>query len=256
MNIFTIAAVEFKKIRRSKILLIMIAATVILWLPNVLNADLNFDMSDIGISPEDSFFIQGFMGMAWFIYPAVMVVTTVLLVQTERTNHGILKMLSLPVSTPVMCLAKFIVLAVISAVFILLMTAGYYIAAVAAGTLHDYNFILSPAYVLPFAGKLYLASLPMLTVFWLIAVCISTPVFSIGAGLVLIVPSVLINNTKGWFLYPMGYPFYLIMSEYGDVAENIGKNTVDLIPWIPVAVCISLFCLLISCLCFGRNERR
>ena len=247
MNIFTIAAVEFKKIRRSKILLIMIAATVILWLPNVLNADLNFDMS-----------IQGFMGMAWFIYPAVMVVTTVLLVQTERTNHGILKMLSLPVSTPVMCLAKFIVLAVISAVFILLMTAGYYIAAVAAGTLHDYNFILSPAYVLPFAGKLYLASLPMLTVFWLIAVCISTPVFSIGAGLVLIVPSVLINNTKGWFLYPMGYPFYLIMSEYGEVAENIGKNTVDLIPWIriPVAVCISLFCLLISCLCFGRNERR
>ena len=88
------------------------------------------------------------------------------------------------------------------------------------------------------------------------AVCISTPVFSIGAGLVLIVPSVLINNTKGWFLYPMGYPFYLIMSEYGEVAENIGKNTVDLIPWIPVAVCISLFCLLISCLCFGRNERR
>ena len=123
MNIFTLTAVEFKKIRRSKILLIMIAATVILWLPNVLNADLNFDMSDIGISPEDSFFIQGFMGMAWFIYP-------------------------------------------------------------------------------------------------------------------------------------MGYPFYLIMSEYGEVAENIGKNTVDLIPWIPVAVCISLFCLLISCLCFGRNERR
>ena len=91
MNIFTLTAVEFKKIKRSKILLILIAATVILWLPNILNADLNFDMSDIGISPENSFFIQGFMGMAWFIYPAVMVVTTVILVQTERTNHGILQ---------------------------------------------------------------------------------------------------------------------------------------------------------------------
>lgn len=86
MNIFTLTAVEFKKIKRSKILLILIAATVILWFPNTLNADLNFDMSDIGISPENSFFIQGFMGMAWFIYPAVMVVTTVILVQTERTN--------------------------------------------------------------------------------------------------------------------------------------------------------------------------
>ena len=117
------------------------------------------------------------MGMAWFIYPAVMVVTTVILVQTERTNHGILKMLALPVSTPLLCLAKFIVLAVTAAAFILFMTAGYYIAAAAAGALNDYSFILAPDYVLPFAGKLYLASLPMLTVFWLIAVCISTPYF-------------------------------------------------------------------------------
>ena len=115
MNLFTLTAVEFKKIKRSKIVLILIAATVILWFPNVLNADLNFDMSDIGISPENSFFIQGFMGMAWFIYPAVMVVTTVILVQTERTNRGILKMLALPVCTPLLCLAKFIVLAVAAA---------------------------------------------------------------------------------------------------------------------------------------------
>lgn len=256
MNIFTLTAVEFKKIKRSKILLILIAATVILWFPNTLNADLNFDMSDIGISPENSFFIQGFMGMAWFIYPAVMVVTTVILVQTERTNHGILKMLALPVGTPLLCLAKFIVLAVTAAAFILFMTAGYYTAAAAAGALNDYSFILAPDYVLPFAGKLYLASLPMLSVFWLIAVCISTPIFSVGVGLISIVPSVLINNTKAWFVYPMGYPFYLVMTEYGKVAENIGKSRMDPIPWIPVAVGITLICLLISCLCFGRAERR
>ena len=110
--------------------------------------------------------------------------------------------------------------------------------------------------MLPIAGKLYLASLPMLSVFWLIAVCISTPIFSVGAGLVSIVPSVLINNTKAWFLYPMGYPFYLVMKEYGEVAENIGKSPLDLIPWIPVSVGITLICLLISSLYFGRAERR
>ena len=256
MNLFTLTAVEFKKIRRSKILLILIAATVILWLPSILNAEMNFDMSDVGISPENSFFIQGFMGMAWFIYPAVMIVSTILLIQTERTNRGILKMLALPVSTPLLCLAKFIVLAVISAVFILLMTAAYYISAGIAGGLQDYSFILRPDYVLPIAGKLYLASLPMLSVCWLIAVCISTPIFSVGVGLVSIVPSVLINNTKAWFLYPMGYPFYLIMTEYGEVAENIGESQMELIPWIPVAAVITLTCLLISCLYFGRAERR
>ena len=35
--------------------------------------------------------------MAWFMFPASMVVGTVLLSQTERANRGILKMLSLPV---------------------------------------------------------------------------------------------------------------------------------------------------------------
>ena len=54
----------------------------------------------------------------------------------------------------------------------------------------------------------------------------------------------------------MGYPFYLIMTEYGEVAENIGESQMELIPWIPVAAVITLTCLLISCLYFGRTERR
>ena len=53
----------------------------------------------------------------------------------------------------------------------------------------------------------------MLTFFWMLAVCIVAPVFSVGAALASIVPSVLMLNTKYWFLYPMSYPFYLIMEE-------------------------------------------
>lgn len=256
MNIFRITKAEFKKIKRSRILLILIASAVILWLPNVLNAGLNFTMDDIGISPEHSFFIQGFMGMAWFIFPAVMVASTVLLIQTERANKGILKMLSLPASAPLLCLAKFFVLAVISAVFVLLMAAAYYISAWIAGAAQDYNFILMPDYVFPILVKLYFVSLPMLSVFWLIAVCIQTPVFSTGIGLASIVPGVLINNTKVWFLYPMGYPFYLVTTEYGKAAENFGERQMNLVPWLPAAISITLICLLISCLYFGRAERR
>ena len=55
-----------------------------------------FGMQAEGISPENNFFIQGFMAMSWFMFPASMVVGTVLLNQTERMNKGILKMLALP----------------------------------------------------------------------------------------------------------------------------------------------------------------
>ena len=77
MNFLSLVGVEFKKIKRSKILLILLVATVILWIPSIVNAKMNFDMQAEGISPENNFFIQGFMGMSWFMFPASMVVGTV-----------------------------------------------------------------------------------------------------------------------------------------------------------------------------------
>ena len=129
MSFLSLVGVEFKKIKRSKIFLILFAATVILWIPSILNADMNFNMQAEGISPENNFFIQGFMGMAWFMFPASMVVGTVLLSQTERTNKGILKMLALPISTVKLCLAKFVVLLALAASQILMMVGMYYISA-------------------------------------------------------------------------------------------------------------------------------
>ena len=69
MSFLSLVGVEFKKIKRSKIFLILFAATLILWIPSILNADMNFNMQAEGISPENNFFIQGFMGMAWFMFP-------------------------------------------------------------------------------------------------------------------------------------------------------------------------------------------
>lgn len=88
MRFILLTGVEWKKLRRSRILFIMGMAAVMLWVPSILNAHLNFEMQAEGISPEHNFLIQGFMGMAWFMFPAGMVVSTVLLAQTERSNHG------------------------------------------------------------------------------------------------------------------------------------------------------------------------
>lgn len=256
MSFLSLVGVEFKKIKRSKIFLILFAATVILWIPSILNADMNFNMQAEGISPENNFFIQGFMGMAWFMFPASMVVGTVLLSQTERTNKGILKMLALPISTVKLCLAKFVVLLALAASQILMMVGMYYIsAAIITGT-QNYNFILSPLFVFKEVGFIAVSTIPMLAFFWLLAVCIQTPIFSIGIGLASIVPSVLMINTKAWFAYPMSYPFFVITSEYGKLATNLTTSQVELFPWIPVAIVITIVCLCISCFRFGQAERR
>ena len=129
MNFLTLVSVEWRKIRRSRILLILGIAVVMLWIPSVLNAHLNFEMQAEGISPEHNFLIQGLLGMAWFMFPASMVVGTVLLAQTERGGHGILRMLALPVSTGMLCMAKYIVLLILAAIQMAMMTGMYYLSA-------------------------------------------------------------------------------------------------------------------------------
>ncbi len=256
MSFLSLLGVEFKKIRRSKILLILSVAAIALWLPSIFNADMNFQMQSEGISPEYNFLIQGFLAMSWFIFPASMVVSTVLLNQTERSNKGLLKMLALPISTSKLCLAKFTVLLTLAAIQVLMSVGMYYLsAAIVTGT-QSYDFILSPLFVFKEAGLLLLSSMPMLAFFWLLSVCIQTPIFSVGIGLASIVPSVLMINTKVWFAYPMAYPFFVITAEYGKLAANLNTEQVELVPWLPVAACVTVICLLIACSCFGKGGRR
>lgn len=254
MSFLSLTGVEFKKIKHSKILLILLVAAIFLWLPSIFNAHIN--MQAEGISPENNFLIQGFLGMAWFMYPASMVVGTVLLSQTERSNKGIVKMLSLPINTAKLCMAKFIVLLTLAAIQILMTVGMYFISAAIVTQIQSYDFILSPLFVLKEAGFIYLASIPMIAVFWMLSVCIQTPIFAIGTGLASIVPSVLMINTKIWFVYPMCYPFFVITSEYSNLTTKLSNSQIDLIPLLPIAVVLTILCLAVSCIRFGQAERR
>lgn len=247
--------IEWSKLRRSKIVWILVAAAIILWVPSVLNAHLNFQMQVEGISPENNFFIQGFMGLAWFLFPASIVVSTVLLTQIERGNGGILKMLTLPVDTRKLCLGKFTVLLSLSAIQMMISTGVYFISGAIASQTQNYDLLFGPVPVLRMAGIIWMTAIPMAAFFWMLSVCVKAPVFSMGIGLASIVPSVLMINTKAWFLYPMCYPFYAVTVEYGRLAENMSGGRIALVPWIPVAVLFTGACLIIACLCFGKEER-
>ena len=256
MSFLSLTTVELKKIRRSWIMLILLIPVVIMWIPSVIYGDMNFDTRGIPITPENNFFIQGFMGMVWFMIPATLVIGTVLLTQTERSNNGILKMLSLPVSTAKLCLTKFMVLILLSFVQMVMTVAAYYICAAIASSMLDYNFFLEPLYVFRVALSIYAGAIPTAAVFWTIAILIHTPVFAAGIGLASIVPSVLLINTKIWFAYPMSYPFYLLMVEYGRCADGIYTSEIDWLPWLPTAVLITVLALGIACIRFGSVQKR
>lgn len=256
MRFLSLTGVELTKIRRSKISLLLLVPVILMWIPGILNVDMNFDLRGIPITPEKNFFIQGFMGMAWFMIPASLVICTVLVSQTERSNNGILKMLSLPVKTVHLCLAKFTVMLILAAVQMVMSVCTYYVSAFIAAGIQDYDFVLDPLYTCKIIFGLYAAAIPMAAVYLAVSVLIRTPVFSVGIGLASIVPSVLMINTKIWFAYPVSYPFYLLMIAYGRAAEGVYETQIDWLPWLPVAAGITVTALAVACLCFGASERR
>lgn len=256
MNFISLIGVELTKLRRSKIIFILLAPVIMMWIPSILNAKINFDLQGISITPEHNFFIQGFMGMAWLMIPASLLICTVLLVQTERGHKGLLKMLSLPLSTAKLCLAKFTVLLLLAAVQMVMSIGTYYLCSAIASQLQNYNFILEPLYVIPVILQIYAGAIPLAAVFWMMATLIQAPVFSVGIGLASLVPSVLMINTKFWFLYPMSYPFYLLMVAYGKAANGIFETEIAWLPWLPAAVLITAAALAVCCIRFGASERR
>ena len=247
--------VELLKIRRSKIFWILLIPAVMMWLPSALNADINFIMTEYNVAPEYNFFIQGYMGMAWFMIPATLVICSVLLHQTELSHRGLVKSLSLPVSSVRLCLAKFLVTVLLTVVQLILSVAAYYGAAALASRLYEYDFVLHFSYVCRIAALIYLAALPMAAVFWMLSVLIRTPIFSAGLGLASVVPSVLMLNTKFWCWYPFDYPFYMLMTEYGRVAPEIYDSHIQLIPLLPAGIVITVICLLLACLMYGAAEK-
>lgn len=255
MNLLTLFSIELKKIRRTHIFWILLIPLILLWIPAVLNVDSNFSNA-AGLSPEMNFFFQMYLGMSWFLYPASLVVITVMLNQLERTNQGILKMLSLPVSAAGLCLGKFLVLLLLSAFQMVCMAVLYYPAAAMASHSAGYDFILPLSTVLYETLVIYISSIPMAAFYWLIAVCIRTSVFSVGIGLATIVPTVLFINSKLWFAYPMCHPYYIMAQLLEQPQTQVYNLSIDLCPLVPVAVAVTLVCLILSCLCFGRSERR
>ena len=255
MKYLTLTLTEFRKLRHSRILLLLLLPLVILWLPNVVNADMSLTPVMEGITPEHNFLIQSFMGFAWFIYPACMIVCTVLLQQLERGHKGILKMLALPLSPSALALCKWIVLLALAFFQCALMTGLYFICATVVSRSLNVSLTADTSTVLMLAGDVFLSALPMLAVYWMLIVCLQTPVFSIAAGLASLVPTVVLINVRIWYLYPPCYPFYIVTQKYGEFCSGSPAEW-NLFPWIPAAVIITVICLIISCLRFGQAERR
>lgn len=254
MNFISLINIELKKIKRSKIIFILLISVGMIMISMISSAKIN--LKSEGINPGYNMFIQSALSLTVFMLPLSFAVITVLLSQTERKNRGIIKMLTLPVSPEKIALAKFCTVIFIMAGEIALFLILYIPSQILASNRAGINLSIPTGYILNWGLRIFAASIPMASFFFMISICINNAAASLGLQFLFTVPIILAANTKYWFVYAADYPAKLIMQEQGRFMENTRFNIPDLNLWILSAVLITILTILISAVCFSKTETK
>lgn len=252
MTFLALLKIEFSKVKRSKIVPLIFVAPLLVIGSGVASLSMYF-------TPEytnawQAMFIQSALLYAYYLLPFSMIVVCVMIAGRETQNHGLLKMLALPVSRHAVSLAKFCVLVVYLfmelVVFLAVFLVVGWIATASSGIAETMPLL----YLLKWCGKLFLTMIPSIAVMWALTVLFKKTLISVGLNLLLVIPSLLVGATPGWFLYPYCYSGYLVSCSLHAVSTSGTNTAFHLFPFLPCAILIFVLAILLSTKQFGKKN--
>ncbi|OPX42551.1 ABC-2 family transporter protein [Ruminiclostridium hungatei] len=253
MSFLELIRIELKKVRRSKILLLISIPPLLVVISGITNLSRYF-------TPEypsawEAMLVQSALLFGYYLLPFSMVVVGVMIAQRENQNNGILKMLALPVSRAKMALAKLVVLLCYLAMEIAVFFAAFIVAGTIATQAANLNQSLPILYLLKWSVLLFVTAVPATAAMWMITVMFEKPALSIGLNMLLVIPGVLVANTPFWPAYPYCYSGYVVTTELQRISGGM-EATFDAFPFVPAAILITLIAILVSSCRFGKKEMR
>lgn len=254
MNFSDLLRIEFRKVKRGKIVPLIFIAPVLVVVSGIANLSRYF-------TPEytnawSAMFIQSALVYAYYLLPFSMVVVCVMIAGRETGNNGILKMLALPVSRYMLSVAKFFVLAFYLLMEMVVFLAVFVIAGTVATAAMGVEEALPVFYLVKLCVGLFLTMLPCAGAMWAVTVLFEKPLFSAGLNLLLVVPGVLVANTPLWIAYPYCYSGYLVSCSLHDFTAQSGTRAFSMFPFLPAAVLVFILALMTAVIQFGKKEMR
>ena len=254
MSFLELLRIEFTKVKRSKMILLIFVAPLLVVSSGVANLSRYFTPEYTNAWP--AMFIQSALVYSYYLLPLSMIVVCVMIAGRETGNNGILKMLALPVSRYALSMAKFCVL-----VFYLFMEMAVFFAVfVIAGTVATKTMgvteTLPVLYLMKWCAGLFLTMLPCLGAMWAVTVLFEKPLLSVGLNLLLVIPGVLVSNTPVWIAWPYCYSGYLVSCSLHDFTAGDNIRTFSLFPFLPAAILVLALVLTIAVIQFGKKEMR
>lgn len=253
VNFKEMILVELKKVKRSKLLLLILIPPLLVVISGVTSISQYFSSE----SPNawSAMFVQSALLFGYYLLPLSMVVVCVMIAGREINNNGILKMLALPISRKKLALAKFMVLLSYLVLELVIFFLAFVIAGMFATKASGINETLPIIYILKWSGYLFLTSIPCVTFMWMITVLFEKPILSIGLNLLLIIPGVLVANTPLKIVYPYCYSGYLVSTEL-HILSTGAKDAVNSLPFVICSFLLFAIALLITLNGFGKKEMK
>lgn len=251
MSFWELLKIEFMKVKRGKIVLLIFIAPLLVVASGVANLHSYF-------TPEytnawAAMFIQSALVYSYYLLPFSMIVVCVMIAGREAGNNGILKMLTLPVSRYALSAAKFCVLLFYLFMEMVAFLVVFIIAGLITTSSAGITETLPVAYLLKWCAGLFLTMLPSVAAMWAITVLFDKPLLSVGLNLFLVIPAVLVANTPAWFAYPYCYSGYLVSCSLHDFTAEGVSITFEPFPFLPCALLIFTLLFATAVTQFGKK---
>lgn len=254
MTFNNLIRIELKKIKRSKILILLLIAPILIVTSGVSHISMYF-------TPEyndawKAMFIQSSLLFGYYLLPLSMVVVCVMISGIEIKNHGLMKMLTLPIDRAKLSIAKFFLLIIFLAIEIIIFLVVFLIAGFIATFLNNVTQGVPVSYLLTQSFKLFYTMIPCLSLMWAISISFSKRIFSIGFNLLFIIVDILVANTPLWIIYPYCYSGYIITAELVKVTTKASSHNINMLHFNFVVILSTLIGLIIVVKNFGKKEMR
>lgn len=254
MTFLELLKIEFKKVKRSRIMPLIFIAPLLVVATGV--ANLSQYLTPEYTNAWSAMFIQSALVYAYYLLPFSMIVVCVMIAGRETGNNGILKMLALPVSRYALSVAKFGVLVFYLFMEMVVFLAVFVIAGTVAASTMGVTETLPVLYLVKWCVGLFLTMLPCVGTIWAITVLFDKPMLSVGLNLLLVIPGVLVANTPLWIVYPYCYSGYLVSCSLHDFTMESDTMAFSLFPFLLIATLIFVPVLTIAVTQFGKKEMK
>ncbi len=212
-----ILAIEILKLKNSKILWITILAPAFIVVQGGINLIRYYDLfTGAGQNVWNQLYTQSMIFYVSILFPIIISVIITLIARMENLNSCWKYYLSLPVHRGKIYIVKFI----IGCAIVFIDVAAFILSVIVVGKLIGINGSVPYYTILLKPLMAYFASLPIISIIYVLSIRFSQMTIPLGVGIGLTLPAMIVANTRYWIIYPWSYPILAALGGDFDVFDK------------------------------------